>query len=93
MNKYSRRVFVKTGLVSAAGLAGAASLSSYTSCEKEMENEIQVFHGSDWEPADGPAGLLFSQVGYELGWPVRIIVRLPQKQMLPQNSRRRLDST
>lgn len=90
MNKkqsFSRREFVKTGLVSGAGIAGAAALSSYTTGEKWMENEIPVFRGNGWQPEDGPAGLLFSQVGYELGWPVRIIVRLPQKELLPDSAK------
>ncbi len=87
MNKklsFSRRDFMKTGAVSAAGLAGAGILSSY-SVEKG-KNKGSVFKGNGWNTADGPAGMLFSQVGYELGWPVRIIVRLPKKEMLPEDA-------
>ncbi len=37
---------------------------------------------ANWS-ADGLSGLLFSQVGYEVGYPVRVVVRLPQKNALP----------
>ena len=84
--KLTRRNFVKTGLASGAGIAGAASLSSFSSGENKLENEIPVFQGNGWQAADGPAGMLFSQVGYELGWPVRVIVRLPKKELLPKNA-------
>ena len=84
--KFTRRDFVKNSLVSGAGLAGAATLSSYSAGTKTNEEEIPVFSGSGWNPSDGPAGLLFSQVGYEQGWPVRIIVRLPEKKLLPENA-------
>lgn len=86
MNQFSRRDFVKTGLISGAGIAGAATLSSHSTSNKIKENELPVFQGNNWHPTDGPAGLLFSQVGYELGWPVRVVVRLPQKELLPENA-------
>jgi len=34
------------------------------------------------EPSDGFCGLLFSQIGYELGLPVRVVLRLPKKELL-----------
>ena len=39
----------------------------------------------DWS-ADGLSGLLFSQVGYEAGQPVRVLVRLPKKDALPSGA-------
>jgi hypothetical protein len=33
-------------------------------------------------PNDGVSGLLFSQIGYELGLPVRVVVRLPKNELL-----------
>ena len=42
---------------------------------------------------EGLSGLLFSQVGYELGQPVRVVVRLPRRELLPDGARCRLDPT
>ena len=89
MNKkpsYSRRNFVKTSLVTSAGIVGATTLSSYATKKRIIKNEKTVFHESKWQPGNEPVGLLFSQIGYEMGYPVRIIVRLPQKEMLPENA-------
>jgi len=89
MNKkpsHSRRNFLKTSLVSGVGIVGATTLSSYATNKTLLKNEIPVFQGNNWLPGDGPAGLLFSQIGYEMGNPVRIIVRLPQKEMLPEST-------
>lgn len=38
------------------------------------------------ETGAGPSGLLFSQVGYPSGYPVRVIVRAPARQALTENA-------
>lgn len=84
----SRRNFVKTGIYSSAALSGAASLASCTNKHEvwKKEDPFPVFRGSGFTPSDGVAGLLFSQVGYEAGMPVRIVIRLPAKNDLPEGS-------
>ena len=48
------------------------------------------FHHPDYKPADGISGLLFSQIGYLPDFPVRIIIRLPEKELLSANATCRL---
>lgn len=93
--EFSRRDFVKTGVFSSLSAAGAVTLSSCSS-KNEFENafrEITVFNNPKWSPSDGPAGMLFSQVGYEPGFPVRIIVRLPATELLSGDAVCRVTST
>jgi hypothetical protein len=93
-NSFSRRDFVKTGVLSTVVAAGAGVLSSCKT-NSELKNtlkDLTVFNGKNWSPADGPAGLLFSQVGYEPGFPVRIVVRLPKKELLTEGAVCRLIS-
>ena len=84
-NNYSRRKFLKTGAISSVAITGAAAL---TSCESQASKEkpelFPLFKGENYKPEDGVAGLLFSQVGYESGFPVRVLVRLPKKDLLPE---------
>jgi hypothetical protein len=47
---------------------------------------LPAFRGAGYRPSDGVAGLLFSQVGYEIGLPVRVIVRLPGRELLEGNA-------
>lgn len=91
---FSRRDFVKTGILSSVGAAGAAAFSSCRSKNvfKSSFSEIAVFDSPKWSPADGPAGMLFSQVGYEPGFPVRIIIRLPAAELLGESTICRLIS-
>ncbi|MCK5138115.1 MAG: hypothetical protein KAR19_20190 [Bacteroidales bacterium] len=87
-NQFSRRKFVKTGIISSAALTGAVSLTSCNDSTQEIKNQLfPYFKGEDWNPTDGVAGLLFSQIGYELGLPVRVVVGLPQKKCLSGNTR------
>jgi len=87
MNKiqhFSRRNFLKTTALSSAVLAGSNILPGCTGNHKHYsENEKFVpFKGPGFDPRKGVAGLLFSQVGYEPGLPVRVVVRLPEKELL-----------
>jgi len=86
-NELSRRDFIRTGILSSAAIAGAASLGSFIpSSAFKNEDVFPVFQGTNYKPSDGAAGLLFSQVGYETGLPVRIIIRLPKKEDLPDSA-------
>lgn len=86
-NKYSRRNFVKTGILSSAAIAGAGTVLSCTNqSSAQLQQPDLAFKGKDYSPSDGVAGLLFSQVGYEPGLPVRLIIRLPRKELLPENA-------
>ena len=93
-NSFSRRNFVKTGVLSTVAAAGVGAFSSCTTNSeiKNTHKDLTVFNGKNWSPADGPAGILFSQVGYELGLPVRIVVRLPKKELLSEGAICRLIS-
>lgn len=86
-NNFSRRNFLKTGAISSVAVAGVGAL---TSCEttrsKQKTEPFPIFKGDNYSPEDGVVGLLFSQVGYELGLPVRVLVRLPKKDLLPENA-------
>jgi hypothetical protein len=93
MNKYSRRNFVKTGIYSSAAVAGAGAMLGCTNQSSAQQPEsFALFGGKDYSPAEGAAGLMFSQVGYEPGLPVRLIIRLPRKELLNEKTTCRLTS-
>jgi hypothetical protein len=88
-NKQSRRDFLKASAITSVAMVSATMLSN---CVRRTNNlhtnadEFPIFKGIDYKPTDGVAGLLFSQIGYELGFPVRIIIRLPKKGLLSENA-------
>ena len=94
MKSFSRRSFVKAGVLSSVTAASGLTISSCSpnSATQKPFREITVFGGKNWSPTDGPAGMLFSQVGYEPGFPVRIIVRLPAAELLQGDAVCRLTS-
>ena len=83
----TRRKFLKTGVFSGAAVAGAGMLPS---CAAETctgkRSPLPVFLNESFDPQSGVAGLLFSQVGYEPDLPVRVLVRLPEKALLPESA-------
>lgn len=84
-NLFSRRHFMKSSaLVSTTILGGSAiaACSGALSVQSEKPETFPSFKGANYLPKDGVAGLLFSQIGYELGYPVRVAVRLPKKDHL-----------
>lgn len=82
---FSRRNFLKSGALSSVALAGFGSLNSCRiNTDKDKAEPFPRFKGFDYQSDDGVAGLLFSQIGYEPGLPVRVIIRLPKKEMLTQ---------
>ncbi|MFW5656520.1 MAG: hypothetical protein ACOC0C_02795 [Bacteroidota bacterium] len=86
-NQSSRRDFLKSSVLASTAIAGGA----FSACTNQVSscNSVDVFpvyKGQNYTPADGIAGLLFSQVGYEKGKPVRIILRLPERDLLSDDA-------
>ncbi len=89
----SRRSFVKTAtLASGTLLAGSMVQSCSPKDDKKRmrADEFPSFGGVGFTESDGVAGLLFSQIGYESGYPVRVVIRLPAKSVLNENASCRL---
>lgn len=82
--KLTRRRFVKTTSLVSALAAGASALSCSNSISgKDRQNEkFPLFRGKGLNPSEGVTGLLFSMIGYEAGLPVRIVLRLPRRDLL-----------
>jgi len=86
MNKnffHSRRTFFRYASFASGALLGS---SFFYNCSKDCTNNESVKHfqpsvSKRLQSKEGIAGLLFSQIGYELGYPVRIIVRLQKKEL------------
>ncbi len=85
---YSRRQFVKSTALAGTLIAGSTISACTPGSPKKpvRTEEFPVFKGEGYETNEGIAGLLFSQIGYETDLPVRIILRLPNKKNLPENS-------
>ncbi len=84
-NTFSRRGFLKTTALASTTIAGVTTMMACSNpnvTESKMDEPFPFFHGDGYQPSDGVAGLLFSQIGYEAGFPVRIVVRLPKKKLL-----------
>lgn len=79
----SRRTFFKSATFASGAVLGSSCFyncsTDYTN-NKSSEN-LQQYKSKQFQTKEGITGLLFSQIGYELGYPVRIIVRLPQKEL------------
>jgi len=89
----SRREFFRSTALATAGIGGAASLSSCGGDRKKGDLKgipLREFSGEGYSPEKGTCGLLFSQLGYEPGLPVRIIVRLPERELLSDTATCRL---
>ncbi len=80
----SRRNFMKSTVVASTAILGASVLSSCSEAKRTNRKPDQLPQNSirNYTISDGISGLLFSQIGYELGFPVRIVVRLPKKGLL-----------
>ncbi len=80
----SRRNFMKSTAVASTALLGVSGLSACSEAEKAIKRSGKFPQNflKNYQPSDGISGLLFSQIGYELGLPVRVVVRLPKKGFL-----------
>ena len=85
---FSRRDFVKTSAIVTSAAFGAVGIQSCVTREKlcnPCTSGFPVMDRSLLNADKGVSGLLYSQVGYEIGYPVRIILRLPEKDMLGED--------
>lgn len=77
----SRRNFMKVTTVASTAVVGVSALSSCCNDKKDLAVK-PLFSGKNYSVDDGVSGLLYSQIGYEKGLPIRIIIRLPKKELL-----------
>jgi hypothetical protein len=87
--KYTRRAFMRTAAIASGTLAGGSVIRACSNHGPQLDllyEQFPVFHGQGYNPANGVAGLLFSMIGYEAGFPVRIVVRLPGKELLTEGA-------
>lgn len=89
----SRRNFMKSSVLATTAVVGSAAVSGCQSPSKVDQKPFRRFLKTSSEQTKGITGLLFSQVGYELGMPVRVIVRLPQQDMLSAKAVCKLNAT
>ncbi len=84
----SRRHFFKSATLASGAFLGSSLLyGKQVSISKNETFSIFSETGNqNFKPNEGVAGLLFSQIGYELGYPVRIILRLPQKEFIVEKA-------
>jgi len=75
---------MKSTVVASTAILGTLALSSCAETEKSNRKPSKLPENAikNYSTSDGAAGLLFSQIGYELGFPVRVVVRLPKKELL-----------
>lgn len=80
-----RREFLKSSAILSTALFTGSAIQS---CENQSINKINChqlvpeINIMKCNPNEGPIGLLFSQVGYETGYPVKIIIRAPSENLL-----------
>lgn len=88
----NRRDFVKTAALTTGSLIGGSVMTACNDipAKKSISAALPLFSGVGYSTADGPAGLLFSQIGYLPDYPVRIIIRLPRKDLLVERAYCRL---
>lgn len=85
--EFSRRTFLKTTVISSGALAGGSGLLACTKPDGDRSKKnLPKYYGESFNQVTGVAGLLFSQIGYEKGLPVKLVVRLPEKELLPDTS-------
>jgi hypothetical protein len=90
---FSRRNFMKSSAMATTAVVGVLLFPVVNQQTKVEQKPLRQFLGATSEQSRGITGLLFSQVGYELGMPVRVIVRLPQQDMLSAQAVCRLSAS
>jgi hypothetical protein len=78
----SRRDFMKSSAMASMAVIGSSAVSGRPAQTQYPRNPIRITMKDTLKAKGGASGLLFSQVGYEPGMPLRIIIRLPGKEML-----------
>ncbi len=85
----SRRVFIKSSALAGTLLAGGAVSSCQNTTTKHLAvkyEKIPQFSNQNYQFTDGYNGLLFSQIGYEQEMPVKVIIRLPKRELLTEKT-------
>lgn len=85
----TRRKFLDSSFRASALIAAGSALNGCSGAEKADSprlEEIPFLRIPGYSQGDGVAGLLFSMIGYESEYPVRIVVRLPKKELLDEKS-------
>ncbi|MBL7969121.1 MAG: hypothetical protein JNK09_19120 [Prolixibacteraceae bacterium] len=87
-NTLSRRNFMKSTALASSAILGATAISACTESGKPVKklSDFPTNALKNYQPSDGVSGLLFSQLGYEPGLPVRIVLRLPKKELIQEKS-------
>ena len=73
-------------MIGSAALAGSATLPACTSQEIRPQPKFPEFKLNGFDPKSSVAGVLFSQLSYEPGFPVRVIVRVPERKLFHENN-------
>lgn len=86
--KQTRRSFLKsttlvTTAIAGASISGCSAKSNSVTCQ---DWKFPVLRNESLVASGGVAGLLFSQIGYEKGMPVKIILRFPEKSAIAENT-------
>lgn len=93
-NQLSRRDFVKSSALASTALAGSALIQGCgrdnSTLQTGKPGAFPYLDPETVKPDSGVTGLLFSQIGYEPGYPVRILVRLPGTNTLSESATCRL---
>jgi hypothetical protein len=93
MQKSSRRGFIKTTAVSLSALMAAPAVGGCNFSKREEGSKPEFgFSGEIKELKNGVAGLLYSQIGYEPGWPIKLLIRMPEKELLREGTFARIIS-
>lgn len=79
----SRRKFIHSSSLSIVGLSTIEHKTPFIPVHSSLE--LTQVDDTFFIPKDGDVGLLYSQIGYEPGYPLRIVFRAPKPDLLPKN--------
>jgi hypothetical protein len=88
----TRRDFMKSSAMASMAVMGSSAAAGCQAQSQEIRQQPGYFMSDGLKVEGGVSGLLFSQVGYEPGLPLRVIVRLPVREMLSPDAICRLSS-
>ena len=87
----TRRNFMKSSALASVAVMGAATVSGCSPVRDEEQVNPGFYIRESLQVPGHYSGLLFSQVGYEAGMPVRVIIRLPESVKLTEGAACRLN--
>jgi hypothetical protein len=80
--RVTRRGFMKSSAMASMAVIGSSAAAGCQGQSQKTGKHPGFFMSDELKKEGGASGLLFSQVGYEPGLPLRVIIRLPGKEML-----------